>query len=184
MAADMVPILPVIQAGALGVVTRGICDDELVTAVGTVGGGSYYICAELAPRLQTELCRTSRPRSRVLALRELETQRWLTAGFTHGQIARRTGLFGAAVSTYVKRIRAKLDVGDEADLVRCGIELGLLDLPELAAATVVPALRLTQGAVPVRPLPARPAAMAWAGSRTPRVASSATVCVTSFRMTG
>jgi DNA-binding NarL/FixJ family response regulator len=36
------------------------------------------------------------------------------------------GLTEATVSTYVKRIRSKLNVGNKADLTRTAIELGLL----------------------------------------------------------
>ncbi|MEK8143043.1 LuxR C-terminal-related transcriptional regulator [Streptomyces sp. M10(2022)] len=41
-------------------------------------------------------------------------------------MARRMDLTEATVSTYVKRIRNKLNVGNKADLTRKAIELGLL----------------------------------------------------------
>jgi ATP/maltotriose-dependent transcriptional regulator MalT len=47
------------------------------------------------------------------------------AGLTHRQIARRMMLTEATVSTYVKRIRNKLGVGNKADLTRKAFELGL-----------------------------------------------------------
>jgi DNA-binding NarL/FixJ family response regulator len=150
---DSTPIVPVIQAGALGVVTKQICERELVTAVQTVAHGGYYISAQLAPRMQSELCRAERPEPRVLARRELETLRWLAAGLTHGQIARRMGLTEATVSTYVKRIRSKLDVGNKADLTRTAIELGLLEHPEAAPAPTP--LRPAEPPAPMRPLLSR-----------------------------
>jgi DNA-binding CsgD family transcriptional regulator len=56
----------------------------------------------------------------VLAPRELETATLLAQGLTHRQISRRMGLTEATVSTYVKRLRAKLNVGNKAELTKKG----------------------------------------------------------------
>ena len=42
----------------------------------------------------------------------------------HSQIANRMGLTEATVNTYAKRIRAKLNAGNKAELTRIAIELG------------------------------------------------------------
>ena len=63
----------------------------------------------------------------MLAPRESETLGWLAVGLTHRQIAGHMGLTEATVSTYVKRIRSKLQVGNKAELTRMAIGLGLLD---------------------------------------------------------
>ncbi|AEW94682.1 MULTISPECIES: response regulator transcription factor [Streptomycetaceae] len=131
-------VLDTIRAGALGCVTKEISVRELLVAVRTVGAGGYHVSPELAPRLHAELNRPARPEPRVLARRELETLRWLADGLTHGQIARRMGLTEATVSTYVKRIRSKLDVGNKADLTRTAIELGLLRCGERRTAVPAP----------------------------------------------
>jgi DNA-binding NarL/FixJ family response regulator len=115
-----------IQAGALGCVTHQVSDLELRIAVRTVALGGFHVAPSLAGRLREELGQLGRPDARVLAPRELETVRWLADGLTHAQIARRMGLTEATVSTYVKRIRSKLGVGNKADLTRTAIELGLL----------------------------------------------------------
>lgn len=75
-----------------------------------------------------------------LAPRESEALGWLAVGLTHRQIAGHMGLTEATVSTYVKRIRSKLNVGNKADLTRAAIELGLLDhsgrrIPQQRAAS-------------------------------------------------
>jgi DNA-binding NarL/FixJ family response regulator len=85
-----------------------------------------HLDAGLARRLHSELRRPATAPASALARRELETLRWIAAGLTHGQIARRMDLTEATVSTYVKRIRSKLNVGNKADLTRKAIELGLL----------------------------------------------------------
>ncbi|MEV6536989.1 response regulator transcription factor [Streptomyces sp. NPDC051639] len=114
-----------LRAGAFGCVTRESGDDELVEALTTVARGGVHISPALAPRLRAELRAPSMAAPAVLARREVETLRWLAAGMTHRQIARRMDLTEATVSTYVKRIRNKLGVGNKADLTRKAIELGL-----------------------------------------------------------
>jgi DNA-binding CsgD family transcriptional regulator len=46
------------------------------------------------------------------------------AGYTDAQTATRLGLTHATVTTYAKRLRAKLKFGNKADLTRLAIELG------------------------------------------------------------
>jgi len=119
-------LVAAIKAGALGCVTKQVADRELIRAVETVAQGGCHISPALAPKLHDELNNLVGTEPQVLTRRELETLRWLADGLTHGQIARRMGLTEATVSTYVKRIRSKLNVGNKADLTRTAIELGLL----------------------------------------------------------
>ncbi|MEV6029070.1 response regulator transcription factor [Streptomyces sp. NPDC052036] len=114
-----------LRAGAFGCVTRDGGDDELIHALTTVARGGVHISPALTPRLHAELRTPSMSAPALLAHREVETLRWLAAGLTHRQIAHRMGLTEATVSTYVKRIRNKLAVGNKADLTRKAIELGL-----------------------------------------------------------
>ncbi|GAA2636104.1 response regulator transcription factor [Streptomyces axinellae] len=115
-----------LQSGAHGCVAEHTEEDELLRAVDTVAHGGIHIAAELAAGLRDELRKPPAVAPSTLARREVETLRWLAAGFTHSQIARRMDLTEATVSTYVKRIRSKLNVGNKADLTRRAIELGLL----------------------------------------------------------
>ncbi|MCO5974916.1 response regulator transcription factor [Actinoallomurus soli] len=118
-------VTAVLRAGAHGCVTREAGDDELLGAIATVARGGLHIAPELAGRLHTELRLSPAAEPPALARREVETLRWLAAGLTHRQIARRMALTEATVSTYVKRIRSKLGVGNKADLTRKAFELGL-----------------------------------------------------------
>ncbi|MEV0279356.1 response regulator transcription factor [Streptomyces sp. NPDC050610] len=131
-------LLDAIRAGALGCVTGEVDDAELLRAVETVVGGGFHLSPTLAPRLHAELRQPSAAEPRSLARRELETLRLLAEGLTHSQIGRRMGLTEATVSTYVKRIRTKLNVGNKADLTRTAIELGLLREPWAQTGTAVP----------------------------------------------
>jgi DNA-binding NarL/FixJ family response regulator len=115
-----------LRAGAHGCLPGRADDRELLRAISTVAHGGIHVSPALAGHLHAELRRSDGKAPPALARREAETLRWIAAGLTHGQIARRMNLTEATVSTYVKRIRSKLGVGNKADLTRKAIELGLL----------------------------------------------------------
>ncbi|WP_063762437.1 DNA-binding response regulator [Streptomyces sp. NRRL F-5123] len=124
------PVAAALRAGAHGCVGRMSAEDELLGAVDTVARGGIHVDPVLADHLHAELRQPWAAAPPTLARREIETLRWLAAGLTHRQIARRMALTEATVSTYVKRIRNKLGVGNKADLTRKAFELGLLPGPE------------------------------------------------------
>lgn len=113
-----------IRAGARGYVTRRCGVTTIVTALSTVASGGMYVCPEVADQFQYELTRSVQEDTMELSPREIETLRWIADGLTHAQIARRMGLTEATVNTYTKRIRAKLNAGNKAELTRIAIELG------------------------------------------------------------
>ncbi len=119
-----------LRAGAFGCVSRQADEDELMRAVETVSQGGLYVAPGLATRLHTELRHPTSAARPALARREMEALRLLASGLTHSQIGRRMNLTEATVSTYIKRIRNKLNVGNKADLTRKAIELGLLESTE------------------------------------------------------
>jgi DNA-binding NarL/FixJ family response regulator len=125
-----------LRRSAVGMVSRTSDPGELLFAIEAVTGGGFYICPELAVSIRSGAVSSGpegagyggsgeRP---ALAPRELETVTLLAEGLTHRQISRRMGLTEATVSTYVKRLRAKLHVGNKAELTRRVIELGYLPL--------------------------------------------------------
>ncbi|GLY97266.1 response regulator transcription factor [Actinoplanes sp. NBRC 103695] len=114
----------VLRAGARGYVTSHSDGSVIVHALITAGAGGFYVCPELTDRFHSEVVRNVSDNPAGLAPREAETLRWIARGLTHSQIARRMGLTGATVNTYAKRIRAKLNAGNKAELTRIAIELG------------------------------------------------------------
>ncbi|MFF1284802.1 response regulator transcription factor [Streptomyces sp. NPDC058299] len=60
-----------------------------------------------------------------LAPRERETLRHIAAGRTYLQTARHMGLSTHTVDAYLRRIRAKLDITNTAQLTRTAIAMGL-----------------------------------------------------------
>ncbi|MFI7100945.1 DNA-binding response regulator [Streptomyces sp. NPDC050161] len=150
-------LLEAVRAGVLGCVTDQADDEELLRAVDTVLSGGFHLSSTLVPRLRNELQQPGDAEPRSLARRELEALRLLAEGMTHRQIGRRMGLTEATVSTYIKRVRAKLNVGNKADLTRTAIELGLLRDPHVVVDTnsVPPPTTPDRapGARPTRPRP-------------------------------
>lgn len=126
--ADLATRQQVTQAlavGAFGCVGRQEDAEVLSRAVETVTHGCLHVAPGLATCFHTERQPAPEPVPE-LTPREQEALLWLATGLTHGQIARRMGLTESTISTYVKRIRGKLNVGNKAELTRKAIELGLL----------------------------------------------------------
>lgn len=116
-------LLTAVRAGARGCVGHRTEQRDIREALHVIAGGGFYICPRLVARFQEELARGGEEPSG-LAPREIETLRFIASGFTHAQIATRMGLSPATVNTYAKRIRAKLNVSNKAELTRAAIELG------------------------------------------------------------
>ena len=119
-------LLAAIRAGARGLVTRYSDQRSITRTLMTVAHGGVGVSPELADRFLAEVSRPAEVDDSGLAPREVETLRWIALGFTHTQIATRMGLSPATVNTYAKRIRAKLNVNNKAELTRVAIELGHL----------------------------------------------------------
>lgn len=113
-----------LRAGVHALLTREFEVEEFVKAVATARHGGLYIAADLFDPLFGRTVATPAENQQDLGRREVETLKWIAEGLTHSQIGRRMGLTEATVSTYVKRIRYKLNVGNKAELTRRAIELG------------------------------------------------------------
>jgi DNA-binding NarL/FixJ family response regulator len=117
-------LLGAMRAGARGCIGRFTEQQDVRDAVHVVARGGVYVCPRLTERFQLELASRGDDEAGGLTPREIETLRFIASGFTHAQIAVRMGLTTATVDTYAKRIRAKLNAGNKAELTRVAIELG------------------------------------------------------------
>jgi two-component system, NarL family, nitrate/nitrite response regulator NarL len=120
-------VLGAIRAGACGYVTKLADPPMLVAAVRTVASGGFALSSQLADILQGELARVptaaqAAADTPALSPREEEALDLIARGLTHAQAAARMGVSRATVDTYVERIRAKLHVGNKAELARAAIE--------------------------------------------------------------
>ncbi|HEY3607047.1 MAG TPA: response regulator transcription factor [Pseudonocardiaceae bacterium] len=126
-------VLGAIRAGASGYVTKLADPPMLVSAVRTVAAGGFALSSQLADILQSELAASTAaspaapaavdasPPVTPLSPREEQALTLIAKGFTHAQTATRMGVSKATVDTYVERIRAKLQVGNKADLTRAAL---------------------------------------------------------------
>jgi DNA-binding NarL/FixJ family response regulator len=127
---------PYLRAGASGVVSKRATPERIVGAVravtsgATIGADNCLECPTLERPIVSERNETSGYR---LSEREEQVLRQISRGLTHGQIATRLGISPHTVDTYVKRIRAKLGVGNKAELTRAALLGRLIGGPSPAS---------------------------------------------------
>ena len=112
-----------LRAGASGVISKRESGERIVTAVRAVTSGAT-LCpsGEAAPPADgPQAVERTDVASCHLSEREEQVLRQISRGLTHGQIATRLGISPHTVDTYVKRIRAKLGVGNKAELTRAAL---------------------------------------------------------------
>lgn len=115
------------RAGANGYVTKDGASTELIRAARKVMGGGAYVTPELAERVVLQLNGgVGLARHSHLSDRELEVLRRLVAGQRPTDIANALHLSVKTISTHKSRIQEKLDLPTLADLVRYGLEHGLI----------------------------------------------------------
>ncbi|MWA05870.1 response regulator [Actinomadura sp. LD22] len=109
-------VLACMAAGAAGYATKDMEEDALRAAVREVAAGGFHLSPQLAAIVGA--AERSRPGGgTALTAREREALDWIARGMTHAQAARRMGVAPSTVDTYVKRIRARLRLGNKAELV-------------------------------------------------------------------
>ncbi|MFC0527559.1 helix-turn-helix transcriptional regulator [Phytohabitans kaempferiae] len=106
------------RAGASGVISRRESGERIVRAVRAITSGTRVCPEEWNGPPAVE--RTELP-DHHLSEREEQVLGQISRGLTHGQIATRLGISPHTVDTYVKRIRAKLGVGNKAELTRAAL---------------------------------------------------------------
>jgi len=130
------------KAGANGYVTKDSASAELIRAVRKVMGGGAYVTPELAERVVLQLHGVGTARHAQLSDRELEVLRRLVAGQRPTDIASALHLSVKTISTHKSRIQEKLELPTLAELVRYGLEHGLVGdsspAEEFRPATPVP----------------------------------------------
>ncbi|MCO5991794.1 response regulator transcription factor [Actinoallomurus rhizosphaericola] len=114
-------VVAAIRAGASGYLTKRCDTSVLIAGLRIVAGGGFLLCDEIADVAHTLMVTSDAGRPR-LSPREDQTLRMLARGLTHSQIATQLGVRKSTVDTYVERIRAKLGVGNKAELARAAME--------------------------------------------------------------
>jgi DNA-binding NarL/FixJ family response regulator len=108
-----------VRAGAGGYVSKRVRPALFVAAVQTVASGGFWLSSQLADTLLSELRRPATTTQ--LSPREEQALDLIARGYTHAQAATRMGVTKATVDTYVERVRAKLRLGNKAELTRAAL---------------------------------------------------------------
>jgi len=120
--------LRVLKAGASGYIMKSSADDELVRAIKKVCRRGKYISPSFAEKLayQFDSSRQEPPQER-LSDREYQVMLLIASGKTVSDIADELSLSVKTVSTYRSRILEKMNMKNNAELMRYVLENHLLD---------------------------------------------------------
>ena len=138
--ADEDAIVPALQAGARGYLTKDASAEQIETAIRAVHAGQTHLDPAVQERLVAAVI--SRPPSPDpadlagpgpggrkppdgLTIREAEVLSLLASGLSNTEIAQRLYLSHATVKTHINRIFAKTGVRDRAQAVRYAYQHGL-----------------------------------------------------------
>jgi DNA-binding NarL/FixJ family response regulator len=124
-------LMPVLEAGGSGYVTKHSADRELVQALRTVARGEVFLYPSaarvLAQRLRAP--RDTQPDAdplQRLSAREREVLTLTAEGFSSTEIGERLQLSHKTVETYRQRLMEKLDLHHRSELIRLALRCGLL----------------------------------------------------------
>jgi two-component system response regulator NreC len=131
---DIVLIRRILESGASGCIGRHADATELLTAIRQLHQGHVFIDPELAGSVVQEVlgyrCTAHEGHKEHLAKqlspRELEVLEYLLKGYTNQQVADSLFLSVKTTETYRARLKRKLGLRNRADIVRYGMEMGLL----------------------------------------------------------
>ena len=113
----------VIKAGASGYMNKDGAPEELLQAIQKVVAGGRYISQTLAEKLAFDLGdQTDKPLHELLSNREYSVLLMIGAGKSVSDIAAEISLSVKTVSTYRSRVLVKLNLRNNADLVRYVID--------------------------------------------------------------
>jgi two-component system response regulator NreC len=124
-------LLPVLEAGAAGYVTKDAPDGELARAIRTVNRGDPYLPPGAVRVLTASLRAGPRPVPygdplSLLSGRERDVLALTAKGFSSAEISERLGLSHKTVDTYRQRLMGKLGLHRRSEVVHFALDHGLL----------------------------------------------------------
>ncbi len=123
-------LLPVLEAGGSGYVTKTSADMDLIQAIRTVARDEVFLYPSATRLLlrrykQAEEDRKESPLA-LLSEREREVLAQTAEGFSSAEIGKRLFISPKTVDTYRSRIMEKLKLNHRSELVRFALRTGLL----------------------------------------------------------
>jgi two-component system invasion response regulator UvrY len=117
-----------IRAGASGYLNKESASDQLVNAIRKIAGGGVYVSAAVSEALLRNVRDGERrlPHEQ-LSDRELQVLQLIVGGRSVNDIAARLNLSPKTVSTHKTRLLEKMNMSNQAELIRYAIAHGLSD---------------------------------------------------------
>ena len=124
-------LVPVLEAGASGYLTKTIADRSLIEAIRIVARGEVYLPPQATKLLLREYKAASSgeaspERLHQLSTREQEVLALTAEGYSSKEIGEKLFISPKTVDTYRSRIMEKLGLNHRAELVRFALRAGLL----------------------------------------------------------
>lgn len=117
-----------IKAGASGYLTKQSAPEQLVTAIRQVARGKKYVSPTVAEQLVNAISTDSeKPLHELLTDREFQVFKLIAAGKPLTAIADELNLAVATISTFRTRIVDKTGLRSNAEMIRYGLEHGLVE---------------------------------------------------------
>ena len=135
MYGDESAVVGALRSGARAIVLKSASSKDLLDALRTVAKGGFYVCAQVADRIQTRIQKgdleteTLAPVLETLSPRELQVLRLAADGKTSKEIAIMLDLGLQTVRSYRKTMMKKIGVHNTAGLTQLALSTGLTRLP-------------------------------------------------------
>ena len=117
----------VLNAGAMGDLTKRSAAEELIKAIRTVAGGKMYLEANIAQQMAIQQLSGQQNPVDVLSDREFEVFMALAKGKTTNDIADTLCLSPRTVGTHLYNIKQKLNASNSAEIALIAMRSGLID---------------------------------------------------------
>lgn len=117
-----------LRAGAKGYLTKAYAADQLLTAVHRLASGGHYVCTSVAEGIALDfICHngSEQPHTK-LSNREYKVFEMLVTGKSPSQIANELSLSIKTVSTHKVRLMNKMNMTNQAELIRYAINNNLV----------------------------------------------------------
>jgi len=134
-----------LQAGAVGYLTKHSASEELLQAIRDVHKGGSYFSPVIARNLRKRLARPNRAAQSTshppLSPRETQVLKLIAEGLPNKQIADVLGISIKTVEKHRQQLIDKLDIHDTAGLTRYAVERGLAGDAQMLGGSNAPQIR-------------------------------------------
>ena len=117
----------VLNAGAMGYLTKRSAAEELIKAIRTIANGKKYLEASVAQQMAIQQLTGEQNPVDVLSPREFEVFMALAKGKTTNEIAETLFLSPRTIGTHLYNIKQKLNANNSAEIALIAMRSGLID---------------------------------------------------------